>query len=123
MKGAIISIREGSTTMPFALAAAYGVFANDGLPATKGNTTPERVIKECTAQTVRAMDEGAVSGESATGKSATISGRARGRKTGISDDADCESCPQGHGTFVHFVGIVPIDAPRWVIYVGVGKPN
>jgi hypothetical protein len=24
---------------------------------------------------------------------------------------------------VSFVGIVPFDAPRWVIYVGVGRPN
>jgi hypothetical protein len=123
MKGAVISIGEGSTTTPLALAAAYGVFANDGLLATPENTVGERVIKVSTAKTLRTMLEDAVSGERATGKSATVPGTRVGGKTGTSDDSDCESCPQGHGTFVHFAGIVPIEAPRWVIYVGVGKPN
>ena len=123
IKGAIIANGEGSITTPLALASAYGVFANDGLLATPGNSTGERIIKASTAKTVRTMLEGVVSGERATGKSASVVGVRVGGKTGTSDDADCESCPQGYGTFVHFVGIVPIDAPRWVIYVGVGKPN
>jgi len=123
MKGAVISIGEGSTTTPLALAAAYGVFANDGLLATPGNTPGERIIKASTAKTLRTMLEDAVSGERGTGKSGSVPGIRVGGKTGTSDDSDCESCPQGHGPFAHFVGIVPIDAPRWVIYVGVGKPN
>lgn len=122
LKGAIIAMGEGSTTTPIALASAYGVFANDGLLATAGRA-PERVIQASTAQTVRSMLESAVSGERATGKAASVPGVRVGGKTGTSDDADCESCAQGGGTFVHFAGIVPIDAPRWVIYVGVGKPK
>ncbi len=123
MKGAIIALGEGSTTTPFALASAYGVFANDGLLATGGSAQPERVIKASTAKTVRAMLEGAVDSERATGKAAAVAGARVGGKTGTSDDPDCASCVQGSGTFASFVGIVPIDAPRWVIYVGVGKPN
>ena len=120
MKGAIIAIGEGSTTTPAALAAAYGAFANDGLLAAAGSTAPERVIKASTAKTLRAMLEGVVTSERATGKAAAVAGVRVGGKTGTSDP-DC--CVEGSGTFASFVGIVPIDAPRWVIYVGVGNPN
>ena len=95
------------------------MFANDGVLAPQG----ARVIKASTASALRTMLEGAVNGERATGKAAAVAGVRIGGKTGTSDDEDCESCAQGGGTFVHFAGIVPIDAPRWVIYVGVGKPN
>jgi len=121
MRGAIIAMGEGSTTTPFAMASAYGVFANDGLLVAAGTAQPERVIKASTAKTVRAMLEGAVSSERATGKAAAVAGARVGGKTGTSDP-DC--CVEGsHGTFASFVGIVPIDAPRWVIYIGVGKPS
>ncbi|HET7539367.1 MAG TPA: penicillin-binding transpeptidase domain-containing protein [Polyangiaceae bacterium] len=123
IKGAVIALGEGSTTTPAALVSAYGVFANDGLYASPGGAQPERVIKASTAKTVRDMLDGAVNGERATGKAAAVPGARVGGKTGTSDDSDCETCPQGQGTFVHFVGIVPIDSPRWVIYVGVGKPE
>lgn len=123
IKGAIVAMGEGSTTTPIALATAYGVFANDGILATAGSAPGERVIKSSTASTLRTMLEGVVSGERGTGKAAAVAGTRVGGKTGTSDDSDCESCPKGSGTFVHFVGIVPIDAPRWVIYVGAGNPN
>jgi len=119
LKGAIIALGQATTTTPFALASAYGVFANDGLLAAAGRE-PERVLKASTARTVRAMLEGAVTAERATGKAANVAGTRVGGKTGTSD-AEC--CAQGGGAFSSFVGIVPIDAPRWVIYVGVGKPN
>ncbi|HEY0466881.1 MAG TPA: penicillin-binding transpeptidase domain-containing protein, partial [Polyangiaceae bacterium] len=120
MSGAIIAIGQGSTTTPLALASAYGVFANDGLLPGAAGAPPERVIKASTAKTVRAMLEGAVSTELATGKAAAVASVRVGGKTGTSD-AEC--CTEGSGSFMSFVGIVPIDAPRWVIYVGVGKPN
>ncbi|MEI9941067.1 MAG: penicillin-binding transpeptidase domain-containing protein [Pseudomonadota bacterium] len=83
MKGAIIAMGEGSTTTPFALASAYGVFANDGLLASPGSAQPERVIKASTAKTLRAMLEGAVSGERATGKAAAVAGARVGGKNGL----------------------------------------
>ncbi|MES1179492.1 MAG: penicillin-binding transpeptidase domain-containing protein [Myxococcales bacterium] len=122
LRGAIIAIGEGSTTTPFAMAAAYGVFANDGLYVAPGASAPERVIKEATARAVRSMLEGVVTGERATGKAASVPGVRVGGKTGTSDDPDCVQCAQGPGTFASFVGIVPLDQPRWVIYVGVGQP-
>jgi cell division protein FtsI (penicillin-binding protein 3) len=120
MRGAIIANGEGSTTTPLALAAAYGVFANDGVLAA---TRPERVIKDSTARTVLQMLEGVVTGERATGRAAAVPGVRVGGKTGTSDDPECESCAHSPGTFASFVGIVPLDSPRWVIYVGVGEPN
>ncbi|HEY3256186.1 MAG TPA: penicillin-binding transpeptidase domain-containing protein [Polyangiaceae bacterium] len=120
MRGAIIAIGQGSTTTPLALASAYSVFANDGLFAAPGTAQPERVIKASTARTLRSMLEGVVSSDHATGKAAAVAGVRVGGKTGTSDP-DC--CEGAGGMFANFVGIVPIDAPRWVIYVGVGKPN
>jgi len=122
MRGAIIAIGQGSTTTPLAMTTAFGALANDGVLATTGSA-PVRVIKASTARTVRSMLEGAVSGERATGKAAALVGTRVGGKTGTSDEEDCDSCASGGGTFASFVGIVPIDSPRWVIYVGVGKPS
>ena len=119
MRGAVIANGEGSTLTPLALTAAYGVFANDGLLAVRG-AAPERVIKESTARTVRSMLESVVTAELGTGKAAAVSGVRVGGKTGTSDPSpDCEVCPHGVAAFANFVGIVPLDAPRWVIYVGV----
>ena len=120
MKGAIIALGDGSTTTPAALAAAYGVFANDGLLSKAGSVQSERVLKAATARSVRVMLQGVVEGERATGKAAAVPGVPVGGKTGTSDP---ECCVEGSGVFASFVGIVPIDSPRWVIYVGVGKPN
>ena len=86
-------------------------------------TPAERVISANTAREVRSMLEGAVSAERATGKAASVPGVRVGGKTGTSDDPDCETCAHSPGTFASFVGIVPIDSPRWVIYVGVGEPS
>jgi cell division protein FtsI (penicillin-binding protein 3) len=119
MRSAVIANGEGSTLTPLALAAAYGVFANDGVLAAPGAVS-QRVIKESTARTVRSMLEGVVTGELGSGKAAAVSGVRVGGKTGTSDpNPDCKVCPHGVGAFANFVGIVPLDAPRWVIYVGV----
>jgi cell division protein FtsI (penicillin-binding protein 3) len=123
LRGAIIAIGEGSTTTPLALASAYRVFANDGVYTAPGSAQGERVIKAETARTLRNMLETVVTGEQATGRAAQVNGVRVGGKTGTSDDPECEACAQGPGLFASFVGIVPIDRPRYVIYVGVGQPN
>jgi cell division protein FtsI (penicillin-binding protein 3) len=119
LRGAIIANGEGSTLTPLALTAAYGVFANDGVLAIPG-AQPERVIKASTARELRAMLEGVVTGELGSGKAAAIPGVRVGGKTGTSDPSpDCGVCPHDVGAFANFVGIVPLDARGWVIYVGV----
>jgi cell division protein FtsI (penicillin-binding protein 3) len=122
LRGAILAMGEGSTVTPLALASAYAVFANDGLYAAPGGARPERVIKAETARSLRNMLEGVVTGERATGRAAQVNGVRVGGKTGTSDDPDCAACAQGPGLFASFVGIVPVDQPRYVIYVGVGQP-
>jgi cell division protein FtsI (penicillin-binding protein 3) len=99
------------------------VFANDGVYTAPNSKRSERVLKAETARSVRAMLEGVVSGEQATGKAARVEGVRVGGKTGTSDDPDCEACAQGPGLFATFVGIVPIDQPKYVIYVGIGQPS
>jgi len=119
IRGAIIANGEGSTLTPLALTAAYGVFADDGVLAVPGAQS-ERVIKESTARELRSMLEGVVTGELGNGKAAAVSGVRVGGKTGTSDPSpDCGVCPHGVGAFANFVGIVPLDARGWVIYVGV----
>jgi cell division protein FtsI (penicillin-binding protein 3) len=116
LQGAIVAMGEGTTTTPVALTSAYAVFANDGVyPGGTG-----RVVAESTARAVRSMLEGVVTSERATGKAARVAGVRVGGKTGTSDDPDCEMCAHTPGAFASFVGIVPVDRPRWVIYVGVG---
>ncbi|HWA72076.1 MAG TPA: penicillin-binding transpeptidase domain-containing protein [Polyangiaceae bacterium] len=123
LRGAIIAIGEGSFSTPLAMASAYGVFANDGVYTAPNSARSERVLKVETARSVRTMLESVVTGEQATGKAARVEGVRVGGKTGTSDDPDCEACAQGPGLFATFVGIVPIDAPKYVIYVGVGQPS
>jgi cell division protein FtsI (penicillin-binding protein 3) len=69
------------------------------------------VIKETTAAEVRSLLELAVAGDRATGKAARIAGVRVAGKTGTSD---------AERIFASFIGIVPADRPRYIIYVGVG---
>jgi cell division protein FtsI (penicillin-binding protein 3) len=124
VRSAIIVDGEGSTLTPLALTRAYGVLANDGLLALPGSAQPVRVVKESTARTLRSMLEGVVTGEQGSGKAAAVAGVRVGGKTGTSDpDPDCKACAKSAGMFANFVGIAPIDQPRWVVYVGVGQPS
>jgi cell division protein FtsI (penicillin-binding protein 3) len=119
-EGAVTAIGQRRVwSTPLEMAAAYAVFANEGVyraPAKAARTEPgERVIRAETARAVRTMLEHAVGGERATGKGAQLAGVRVAGKTGTSDDSS--------GIFASFVGIVPADAPRYVIYVGVGAPK
>lgn len=118
LRGAIIAMGGGSTTTPLALARAYAVLANDGR-----DPNGTRVVSPEAAQSVRGMLEGAVTGELATGRAAAVAGARVGGKTGTSAEEDCENCARVRGLFATFVGIAPIDQPRYVIYVGVGEPT
>jgi hypothetical protein len=117
LRGAIIAIGAGSTTTPLALARAYAVLANDGREPNGAH-----IVSSKTARSVRDMLEGAVSGELATGRAAAVAGVRVGGKTGTSAEDECESCAKAGRLFATFVGIAPIDQPRYVIYVGVGDP-
>lgn len=96
------------------LATAYVVFANGGRaiePTRSGDGPSRAVISPATATTILTMLEAATS-EEGTGHPARVEGHRVGGKTGTTRD----------GAAV-FVGIAPIDAPRFVIAVRVERPD
>jgi beta-lactamase regulating signal transducer with metallopeptidase domain len=113
--GATVAIGQRLVvSTPHKLAAAYAVFAADGeYRGARPNDVPARVLDVTTARAVSKMLERAVSAEHATGKRASIEGVRVAGKTGTSDEVG--------GSFASFVGIVPADSPRYVIYVGIGS--
>jgi cell division protein FtsI (penicillin-binding protein 3) len=68
-----------------------------------------------------AMLEGAVQGEPATGKAAKVDGVRVAGKTGTAE----WTTPDDDKKHIYssFVGILPADAPRYVILVGVEAPR
>jgi cell division protein FtsI/penicillin-binding protein 2 len=116
LSGATAAIGHRVRTTPLALARAYAVLANDGVAArgVPNRDADERLLNQATARTLREMLESAVSGERATGKAARIAGVRVAGKTGTSDAERALSS---------FVGWLPADAPRFVIYVGVESPR
>ncbi|HTQ06498.1 MAG TPA: penicillin-binding transpeptidase domain-containing protein [Polyangiaceae bacterium] len=113
LKGAIASFGLGFGVTPLALARAYAVLARGGTDAAAG-ARPARVVGAVTATRVLSMLEGAVAGERATGKLARIAGVRVAGKTGTGDLGD-------HGA--NFVGIVPVERPRYVVLVSVSAPS
>jgi beta-lactamase regulating signal transducer with metallopeptidase domain len=123
MKGAVIAIGVGAKVSPLHLAAMYGAFANQGLyvpPSLerRPSAKPERVLEATTAARVLGMLESAV--ERGTGKAAQVSGVRVAGKTGTADLRDTGS--DDH-SIAYFAGIVPADAPRYVIVVVVEDPK
>ncbi len=113
LEGAMLSIGHGFAVRPLALAAAYASFANEGIyhPPHRGQGTPgTRVFQAATARTMLSLLQSAVAGKRATGKRAQIAGVQVAGKTGSSDWG---------GASGSFVGIVPANEPRYVIFVGV----
>lgn len=131
---AMVAIGEGLTATPFQMAAIYGAFANQGeyvsptlvrqLRGASGETVSrrgvrERVMRAETAKTMIQLLERAVQGDQATGKRARLQGVRVAGKTGTAG----WTTPDGKDhVYVSFVGLVPADAPRYVILVGAEDP-
>jgi cell division protein FtsI (penicillin-binding protein 3) len=131
--GARFAIGEQATATPFQIAAAYAAIANGGeyvAPtlvrrvlddsgrATWTHTpTRERVLGAEASRTVMTMLEGVV--DSGTGKAARVPGVRVAGKTG---SAEYEIAGATR-LYASFVGIVPAEAPRYVILVGVESPR
>ncbi|HEY8431227.1 MAG TPA: penicillin-binding transpeptidase domain-containing protein, partial [Sandaracinaceae bacterium] len=112
--GVTYAMGTALTATPLELTSAYAAIANDGVriePTLDGVAGAEtRVLSAATARRVREMLVHAVEDEGATGRNARVSGLQVAGKTGtamVEDD----------GVRALFVGIVPADAPRYVIYV------
>ena len=119
---------EGWAASALQIAAAYAAIADGGVyhaptlvrRVTDGaghatwehHKTSERVVDAATAHTLIGMLKGVVNGEQATGKAARIEGVRVAGKTGTAELSDNDD--RYYGTFV---GIVPAEAPRYVILV------
>lgn len=121
--GALASMGEGVMATPLQVAAAYVAIANGGLylePTFSASAAPARgepVLKPETAHAVLGILDAVVNTENGTGVGARVDGARVAGKTGT---ATLEDLPAGaEGYYASFVGIVPEQAPRFVILVGV----
>ncbi|MFT7286371.1 MAG: cell division protein FtsI (penicillin-binding protein 3) [Halieaceae bacterium] len=118
----------GMQTTPLQIARAYAVFANGGiLPELSllrrdvSETPGQRVLDPGTARVVRQVLE-AVTGDDATARRARVDGYAVGGKTGtVRKVAGGVYLDDQHVAL--FVGIAPIDAPRFVTVVVLDRPK
>jgi beta-lactamase regulating signal transducer with metallopeptidase domain len=124
--GAVLAIGEGLAASPVQLAAAYSVFANDGVYVAptrsrrSGAPARESLVKPETARAVLAMMEGVVESEHGTGGAAHLDGVRVAGKTGTAEWTKADGTD---GSYASFVGIVPADRPRFIILVGVESPK
>jgi beta-lactamase regulating signal transducer with metallopeptidase domain len=114
LEGASISAGEGIRATALEVAAAYTAFADEGAyHAPDGSSGDgERVMSAQTAHTVMAMLDRVVDDADGTGHAARIAGVRVAGKTGTEET----SVAGRH--YASFVGIVPADAPRFVVLVG-----
>jgi beta-lactamase regulating signal transducer with metallopeptidase domain len=129
------AVGDGFVSTPLQMTAAYAVFANGGeyvAPSLVRSVhdeagrvhwrhAPKRepVVRADTAQAVLGMLERAVDGKNATGKAARVQGVRVAGKTGTSDLNESNTSQ----VYASFIGIVPADAPRYVILVGAVDPQ
>jgi beta-lactamase regulating signal transducer with metallopeptidase domain len=111
LDGAATAAGEGFGVSPLDLAAAYTAFADHGTVHGPGGVS-QTAISDRTAGEVMTMLEGVVSDPEGTGHAAHIDGVRVAGKTGTAATAS-----EGRH-YASFVGIVPADAPRFVILVG-----
>ena len=114
------------TASPLQVAAAYGALANGGayVPPTltrrDGPAPRETILKAETARSVTAILENALASEHSTGTRARVPGVRVAGKTGT---ASWELPGGGEGVYASFVGFAPVEAPRFVVLVGVEQPR
>ena len=112
LAGASISSGEGIRASALEVAAGYTAFADAGTYHAADGTA-ERVMSADTARAVVAMLARVVDDPAGTGHAARIDGVRVVGKTGTAETAVAGRY------YASFVGIVPADAPRFVVLVGV----
>lgn len=132
------SFGHGFTATPIQVAAAYVAIANDGLwkqpymveqivsPAGHVLTTSKesrRVMSEQTAQYLRGMMT-EVTQEGGTGHNAAVEGYLVAGKTGTAHKVNLENGGYYRDKYLSsFVGMIPAEKPKFVIYIGVDEPQ
>ncbi|MGD0530539.1 MAG: penicillin-binding transpeptidase domain-containing protein, partial [Polyangiaceae bacterium] len=125
-RGVNAAIGEGATASPLQVAAAYAVLANGGayVPPTvthRSSGPPrETIFKAETARIVASILERAVNSEQSTSTRARLDGVRMAGKTGT---ASFDLPGGGEGVYASFVGFFPVEAPRFVVVVGVEQPR
>jgi beta-lactamase regulating signal transducer with metallopeptidase domain len=133
-RGEAGAVGDGFVSTPIQMVAAYAVFANGGeyvAPSLVRSVrdeagriywthAPKRepVLRAETAKAMLEMLERAVDGRNATGKAARVQGVRVAGKTGTSQLHE----PNASQVYASFIGIVPVDAPRYVILVSAVDP-
>lgn len=134
-----IAIGQGIAVTLLQLAAGYATIANDGVAVAPrivrgtvgmdGRLTPanqsatSRVLTPSTARQVRNMLEASVDSELATGRNAKINGYRVGGKTGTARKPNANARGYSSEYVATFVGMAPIDNPRFVVAVMVDEPK
>ncbi|MDR0239966.1 MAG: PASTA domain-containing protein [Deltaproteobacteria bacterium] len=112
------------------MAQAYLTLVNGGVhksmrivldAANQPSTPPRRIFHERISREVLAMMRDVVE-EDGTGKKARIDGVQVGGKTGTAQKADRRSGTYGTARMASFVGVAPIDKPRYLVLVIVDEP-
>jgi len=119
--GAAYAIGAKVPSTPLEMAAAYAMLANGGVyhapTFVPARGEGERIVRAETAATVLDLLEG-VTGDNGTGKAARVAGIRVAGKTGT---AQLGKSPRD--VYSSFVGVAPIDHPRYVIFVGAETPR
>jgi cell division protein FtsI (penicillin-binding protein 3) len=95
---------------PRQVTRAYATLAGGG----------EGIVKPTTAARVSTLLEGVVSSQYGTGTKARIAGTRVAGKTG---SVEWTTSGGTRKTYASFVGYVPAESPRYVIFVGVESPK
>lgn len=120
---------QGFSATILQLAQAYVCLANGGvrkplrlLADSAPSGDGERIFSETTAKQVLRMLRGVVE-EDGTGTAARIPGITVGGKTGTAQKASAQGGGYGDKYTGSFVGLLPADAPRYVLVVVVDEPE
>ncbi|MEI7452104.1 MAG: penicillin-binding protein 2 [Candidatus Falkowbacteria bacterium] len=135
---ATASFGQGLTATPLQMLMSYAAIANHGIlmkpyivkgiikkDGTKIDTKPRevrQVISEETANTISAMLVNVA--ENGTAKKARVNGYYIGGKTGTAQISGANGKYLGDNQYIHtFVGIAPINKPKFVMLVKMDKPK
>lgn len=131
------SFGQGISATPIQLVTAMAAAVNGGLHYTPRivagemvdgqslrypDAVPRQVIKPETSAMIRVMLSTVVSQEG-TALSAAIPGYEVGGKTGTAQKASATGGYEEHDYFSSFIGLVPADKPKLVIFVGLDEPR